>query len=446
MQGGTIRLPFQGLTSSRKPSVNFLGWPGESTKNDRKRRTRATIRLTGLRLAKLALAALIFGAGLFWWWYEIHVEIQLYSRNWISKTIIPTPPLSSTCFDPETISQSLYNSTLANSPVHVELHAGMGMSLGDDCFNFASTIPKEPLPGMALPKHTIFHAYWRADLLPLSQRQVSLLHSLLAMQDRESTSVILWTNSDTTTHLRDSPLLVELHRLYGPKRFTVREINKQALAKGTPMEGSALLDMADRRAWLDGDLVRVLVLWAQGGIWVDMDTIMTGRDIRVLGESEWVTQWDCYDKVYQPLNGAMMHFYQNSPFLCELLYTMTNDPPPRKGTTDWGSHLYQKVWRRLVSSGIKPFKILPYCFTDGYSCRLDNRLPDPFASRDYSWGTGRGPALRKKVENIWAVHLHNRWDKQFPKKGWVKTLILEKVTAAVKTYRLQNKKGSGGKT
>ena len=230
----------------------------------------------------------------FWWTYEVHIEVQLFSRNWIAKTIIPTPPLSSTCFDPPTVARSLYNTTLASAPAFVELHAGMGLPLGDDCFDFASTIPRAPLPGMVLPAHTIFHAYWRADLLPLSQRQVSLLHSLLAMQDRESTSVILWTNSDTTTHLRDSPLLVELHRLYGPDRFSVREINKKSLAMGTPMEGSAMLDMADRRAWLDGDLVRVLVLWAKGGIWVDMDTIMTGRDIRVLGESEWVTQWDCY--------------------------------------------------------------------------------------------------------------------------------------------------------
>lgn len=60
------------------------------------------------------------------------------------------------------------------------------------------------------------------------------------------------------------------------------------------MEGHELLDVADEFAWLDGDIVRILVLWAQGGIWVDMDTIMTGRDMRVLGESEWVTQWDCY--------------------------------------------------------------------------------------------------------------------------------------------------------
>lgn len=60
------------------------------------------------------------------------------------------------------------------------------------------------------------------------------------------------------------------------------------------MESNSLLEMADRQAWVDGDLVRVLVLYRKGGIWIDFDTILTGRDLRVLGEHEWVTQWDCY--------------------------------------------------------------------------------------------------------------------------------------------------------
>jgi hypothetical protein len=141
------------------------------------------------------------------------------------------------------------------------------------------------------------------------------------------------------------------------------------------------------------------------------------------------------DKIYQPLNGAMMHFYENSPYLCELLHAMAHDPPPQQGTTDWGSRLYYKVWRRLIANGIPPFKILPYCFTDGQTCRLDNRLPDPFAKDDRSWATGRNEELRRKVGNVFAVHLHNQWKKEFPKDGWVKELILTKVDEAVQRYR-----------
>lgn len=231
--------------------------------------------------------------GVFFYLYELHIEIQLYSKDWIQKTILPVQPLSSNCFNEETIINSSYNATLAYSPNYIELQAGINMPLGRDCFDFASTIPPSPLPEMILAQQTIFHTYWRSDLRPLGKRQISLLQSILATQDKESTSVILWTNAETTKHVAMSTLLSPLITLYG-NRFTVKSIDKTALARGTPMEGSKFLNMDDGRAWLDGDLVRILVLWAHGGMWVDMDTIMTGRDMRVLGESEWITQWDCY--------------------------------------------------------------------------------------------------------------------------------------------------------
>jgi hypothetical protein len=387
--------------------------------------------------------------------YQVHVEIQLFSRGWIKQAILPVRPLSSTCFDPSRIASTSYNTSLAAAPAYVDIHAGMGMPLGRDCYDFASTLPRRPTPDMILPKTTIFHTYWRSDLLPLGARQVALLHSILATQDRTSTSVILWTNAPSPSALTNLPILQPLLELYGD-RLSVRSVDKRILALTTPMENHKLLEMADKQAWVDGDLVRVLVLYALGGIWVDFDTILTGRDLRVLGES--VTQWDCYgpsssssssffpsqftlntlaDKPYQPLNGAMMHFYRNSPYLCEMLHSMASDPPPAQGSVDWGSRLYHKVWRSLIANGIKPFKVLPYCFTDGVSCRIDNRLPDPFGEKDVEkkWGTGRREDVESKVRNVWAVHLHNRWDKSFPVGGWVDEMILKPVMASVERYK-----------
>lgn len=342
------------------------------------------------------------------------------------------------------------------------------MPFGRDCFDFAASLPQHPLPGMIIPTHTILHTYWRADLRPLGKRQISLLHSILATQDRATTSVILWTNSPSTTYLSQDPLLAPLLSLYGD-RLTLASVDKKVLAVGTPMEDHPLLEAKDDLAWLDGDIVRVLVLWAKGGLWVDFDTIMTGRDVRVLTESEWVTQWDCYgtsycrsssdlnrpqggseaesqtdvtfllhfcvDKIYIPLNGAMMHFHQHSPYLCEMLYGMANDPAPRESTTDWGSLLYHKIFRRLISNQITPFKILPYCFTDGRNCQLNNRLPDVFAAPDSSWGAGRMEDLERKLDGVWAVHLHNQWDKDFPTGGWVRELIISTVSKKVREYR-----------
>ena len=226
--------------------------------------------------------------------YELHIEVQLYSRRWIQQKITPVPPLSGTCFAPEAITRSHYNTTLHSSPNYVDIHAGLGLRLGQDCYDFAATLPSSPVPGMVLPAHTTLHTYWRSDLAKIGDRQVALLHSLLATQDRSATRVILWTNGDGAG-LRAEPLLRPLFALYG-HRLEVWPVVKAQLAEGTAMEAHRLLEVADDKAWLDGDLVRLLVLWAHGGVWVDMDTIMTGRDIRVLLESEWVTQWDCYGK------------------------------------------------------------------------------------------------------------------------------------------------------
>lgn len=138
------------------------------------------------------------------------------------------------------------------------------------------------------------------------------------------------------------------------------------------------------------------------------------------------------DKIYQPLNGALMRFRQHSPYLCEAFHIMATSAPPRIHSTDWGSLLYLKLWRRLVAHSIPPFKILPFCFSDGRSCRLDNRLPDPFVPDDRAgtWTMGlsleEGGGLDEALGKIFGVHLHNQWEKAFPSGGWVERLLLRK--------------------
>lgn len=130
-----------------------------------------------------------------------------------------------------------------------------------------------------------------------------------------------------------------------------------------------------------------------------------------------------------------MHFHQQSPYLCEAFHIMATSPPPRAGTTDWGSLLYLKLFRALLAGGVPPFKALPWCFSEGRSCRLDNRLPDPFASdRDaWRWDVGeerrekRKPGLKVAIDSgVFAVHLHNQWEKAFPAGGWVDRLLLQR--------------------
>lgn len=374
-----------------------------------------------VRFLKLALvgAVLLLIFGLFTW--EIHIELAFYKRAWVREEIKHVEALSG-CFATEKVS-SAYNVTdRVYGQRRTEVQAGLPLRHDLDCYNFAGTV--QPL-GVPVDQST-YHSYWRTDLAPFGPRQEWFLKSFFATQDVDrGARLILWSNGDLSVN----PVISNWLKKY-PRSFEVRIVNIPTLAKGTALDGSSLLKMTDTRAWVDGDLIRLLVLWAYGGVWVDMDSLLI-RDLSPLLEHEFITQWDCYDKLYNPFNGALMRFYKHSPYLCEAFHIMATSKPPRQGSTDWGALLYFKLWRRLVSGGVPPFKVLPWCLGDGRSCRLDNRLPDPFLPDSSGgsqgwWSFGEGQGLDQALKKVFVLHLHNQWEKKFPKDGWVDRLLLKR--------------------
>ncbi|EIN08383.1 hypothetical protein PUNSTDRAFT_126451 [Punctularia strigosozonata HHB-11173 SS5] len=435
---------------------SWLRWPA----------LRALRRRRLYHLLKILLPVALLGLVLFLWTFEPHIEIQLHRRRFIVSQIHHIEPLAG-CFDPARVS-ARYNLTRhLHSPKSVELHPGTPLRTSHDCYAFAASVPTSLPPSS--PYHegaddvVYYHTYWRTDLAPFAARQEHFLRSFLATQ-RPAARLILWSNGDLA---QVSPLIRSYVAQF-PERVETRVANARELARETALEGSPLLKSTDARAWVDGDLVRLLVVWALGGVWVDMDTLLT-RDLGPLLEHEFVTQWDCYNKPYSPFNGALLHFHAHSPYLCEAFHIMANSPPPRASSTDWGSLLYLKLYRRLLaaaSPAAPPFKVLPWCFTEGRSCRLDNRLPDPFAGDDQAWrwfdrlsspssssskssksmkdeaefGVGgrgwwpfgdngkilEGGRLDTALGRVFGVHLHNQWEKVFPKDGWVERLLLKR--------------------
>lgn len=378
----------------------------------------------------------IFVSILYWFYrYELHVELTPYPRDWVHQEIEPVKALSG-CFTSSRVSDK-YNITEAlYGPRYNEIQAGMSLRFGLDCYELAGTIQNPPNSHQDKPltdqARVQYHTYWRSDLAAFGARQEWMIKSFFATQNVQTSRLVLWSNGD----LSGNELLSKYVRRF-PHAFTLKIVSIPELAVGTALKGSRLLKSTDVKAWLDGDLIRLLVLWNFGGVWVDMDSLLT-RDLEPLLEHEFVTQWDCYDKKYSPLNGALMRFRQHSPYLCEAFHIMLTDTPPRPGSTDWGSVLYLKLYRRLVAGAIPPFKILPFCFSDGRSCSLDNRLPDPFAADDtrgkWTWGLGmqEGGPLDTVLGKIFGVHLHNQWHKEFPKDGWVERLLLRKYERKLK--------------
>ncbi|KZP23044.1 glycosyltransferase family 32 protein [Athelia psychrophila] len=406
-----------------------MSWGGASSAKSAWYRPR-----TFLGILKFALPSTVLVLFVLWYHFEPHIEVAVYNRKWVQQEIEQLAPLAG-CFDPARVSARYNVSEAVYGRKKMEVQAGTPMRMGLDCYDFAGTVRAEPNspshPASTQPR-TDFHSYWRNDLAPFGERQEWMLKSFFATQDVSATRFVLWSNGD----LGGNPILQKYAQAY-PESFALRIVDVEELARGTELAGSALLKSKDSKAWTDGDLIRLLLLWTYGGIWIDMDSLLT-RDLEPLLEHEFVTQWDCYDKLYQPFNGALMRFRQHSPYLCEAFHIMATSSPPRAGSTDWGSLLYHKLWRRLIAASIPPFKILPFCFSDGRSCRLDNRLPDPFVAdtKDGQWalGLGReaGGGLDKALGNVFAVHLHNQWEKAFPTGGWVDRLLLSRYDERLK--------------
>lgn len=230
--------------------------------------------------------------------FEPHIELAFYDRAFISKHITQVEKLAG-CFDAGKISPSYNLSKNVYGPKKTELHAGMPMRMGLDCYDFAGTIRdseederarRASAVQLATDDKVQYHTYWRSDLVPFGPRQEWMLKSFFATQDLATSRLILWTNGD----LSQNTILQSYVSLH-PHSFLVKVVDIPRLARGTALDGNELLERQDQKGWVDGDLIRLLVLWTYGGVWVDMDSLLT-RDLHPLLEHEFVTQWDCYGK------------------------------------------------------------------------------------------------------------------------------------------------------
>ena len=250
---------------------------------------------TGFLVLKYAIPTTLLLLLLGLYFYEPHIEVVIYDRSRINKQIIPIAPLAG-CFDQSRVSPRYNVSEFVYGSKKHEVQAGIPLKMGLDCYDFAGTIKEEPRTGrrdesLSAEDRTQYHTYWRVDLAPFGHRQEWMLKSFFATQDLSSSRLTLWSNGDL-----DSNILQTYLKRY-PKSFALKVVDIPSLAKGTALENSDLLKKKDPRAWVDGDLIRLLLLWNYGGVWVDMDFLLT-RSLEPLLEHEFVTQWDCHGMIF----------------------------------------------------------------------------------------------------------------------------------------------------
>ena len=296
--------------------------------------------------------------------YKPHIRISIYHEEPPAENLTGCFGRVSRLYN---VSQRIYG------PKRTQIQSGMSLRRGHDCYAFAGTIQSH-----AVPEPTFYHTYSKA--VPLL-----LINSFLATQNLTNAILVLWSDQDS--HYDDQTVLRYLSHL--PDALSLRTLDIQELREEAP-----------QHSLNHPDLLRLLVLWNFGGVWLENDTILT-RDLAPLLHHEFVTQPDCTTK-QDP--GMMAHFHLQSPYVCEALSIPT---------LDWPKNLFQ----RLAKASIPPFATIPSCFVDGRACAP--RLPE------FSKQLGKQDEwVRDALAKIFAFRLGG--DKAVPPKGWVKTLVLEK--------------------
>lgn len=326
---------------------------------------------------------------------NLQLNVRVYLRDWISHADDAYYEPLAGCFD------SLPDSSpYKNGVTQYTYDVAPGISLMEDydCYDFAATIKSKPFLEHPISKEkTVYHAYWRSDIAPVGPKQLATLRSFFVTQDPTNTVLYLWSNGDLSV----SPVIQEIKKHVGDRLQTKIYVPKD-LAKGSPMEGSPHLDFKDDSGYLDGDLIRLLAIYRYGGMWFDMDSLFI-RDMAPLLEHEWLSQWDCFLPNGFPFNGAFMRFHRKSPYLCEMLSELASGPLPRKDSIDWGGYMYYRIYRRLLHHGIRPWAVLPWCFTDSMVCSPMNSMPNAFIEADFD---------KERLLQTFAYHWHNQWKKE----------------------------------
>lgn len=284
-RGASFSLPFH--RGRRRMSNAAPPWIKVIEKQGRRAARFLSPRLIGLILLLLLSALLCVR-----WWkanYEVQFEYSIFSRRWVRREIDTIHPLKG-CWEPKNISPQ-YNLTKHLAPKHQMLNPGTSLRRGMSCYDFSATI--QPIPGMAR-EQTTYHTYWRSDLIPFGERQSATLTAFLATQPLAYSKLVIWTNGADIVSANEH---VKKFLVKWGRNIEVRQVDMKYLTRGTELEGviggNDNAGLFDARAWVDGDAVRLLVLWHYGGIWMDMDQVLT-RDLHPLTETEFVTQWDCY--------------------------------------------------------------------------------------------------------------------------------------------------------
>ena len=165
---------------------------------------------------------------------------------------------------------------------NIELYKDYSKSL-----SFLSSIKDEEYD---YPENIVyFHVYSEIK----NEKELLCIESYLATQNLEKTKLVLWSDYDVS----DNKLIEPYKNLI---EFKIYDFKHES--KGTVLENNEYLSNAsDTKYYMKSGILRFLVTYKYGGVWLDMDMVLL-RDFKPILNQEWAYMW-----------GSEMDFYNFGP-------------------------------------------------------------------------------------------------------------------------------------
>lgn len=275
-----------------------------------------------------------------------------------------------------------------------------------DCLNFLSSIKDED---STYPEEkTNFHIYSEFK----TDKEIVSLMSFFATQNLDKTNVIVWSDYDISNEPR-------IQRFKNLADFRIWDVKSEAV--GTPIENQKLmLKASDAKHYLQSDLLRLLVLYKYGGIWIDMDIILL-RDFKPILDQEYMYMWGSeVDFVQQGACASVLSLKKKSEFALKLLEE-AKTMPIIPNSTCWGKDMFAQLYRKYE------YNIFPSSFFNIEWC-INKHTPGFGDHIENSWFTN---PIRNKSHlflQSFAWHWHNSSKKNLDIAFGSKFDLLSKLT------------------
>ena len=258
------------------------------------------------------------------------------------------------------------------------------------------------------PPETVFHTQWMTS--SIGRKQAMSIKAFLATQNLDKCRLIVWVDRPATTKWAEE---------VKHPRVEFQIFDPDQLAKGSPLEAAAKRSDNRNRRFCNydhTDILRLLVLFQYGGIWIDMDTVPF-RDFAPVLHQEFTYQWG---RSFGQSCGGIIRMFKESGNVGAILEHYTKHHRELGPT--------RELFDDLRPTVEQPWAVWPSAwFNTEWGVQPSFRHDDPEWFKFIRSSHVKTKWSHEMFDGCFAWHWHNEWERE-PEEGSKWCLVEKRVT------------------